>query len=341
MNSDILYFNVRSKECTSIDGFSTNIQVNLPFTINIPQNKNLQVEVISAEVPISFYNISSDLQNNIFSYSKIPTGTVNLTIPNGQYTVDDLIITMNGLQSDFTMSYSDIFNKFLITIIAPVSSLTFTYNILNFNQQIFGIIATQTITTPAYFLGCVNLATVKSLLIRSNLNASGSSSSTLEMNNDVIAKIPLEGNYGYIAILNQNNYTRKNIMLSGTSVTSFYLKITDQNKRVINLNGLLWECTILFSLIDKESYQRRTIEEIMQQPQQPQQPAPVFNGAGGGGGSFIPQIASTSEPQQIEATTQDLKNSIKETQPDKIEAVQPTDDSKYDAMTDLLYELII
>jgi len=344
MNSDILYFNIRSKECVNVDGLSTNIQVNLPFTINIPQNKNLQVEVISAEVPISFYNISSDLQNNSFSYTKIPTGTVNLTISNGQYTVDDLITSINSLQNDFTMSYSDIFNKFLITLKSPITSITFTYNINNFSQQLYGISSSQTITTPAYLSGCVNLASVHSLLIRSNLNSAGSSSSTLEMNNDVIAKIPLEGNFGYIAFLNQNSYTRKNLMFSGTSITSFYLKITDQNKRVINLNGLLWECTLLFSLIDKEGYERRSTSEIMQEQQQTQLPPasmPVFTGGGGGGGGFIPQISSTSEPSQIEETNQDLKNSIKETQPDKIEPVQPTDNSKYDAMTDLLYELMI
>jgi hypothetical protein len=65
---------------------------------------------------------------------------------------------------------------------------------------------------------------------------------------------------------------------------------------------------------------------------------PVFSGGGGG---FIPQISQPSEPLQIEETNKDLKNSIKETQPNKIEITQPTDNSKYDAMTDLLYELMI
>lgn len=342
MNSDILYFNIRSKECTSLDGLSTNIQVNLPFSINIPDDKHLQVEIISAEIPISFYNISSDLQNNSFSYSKIPTGTVDLTITNGQYTVDDLITTINGLQSDFTMSYSDIFNKFLITLISPITSLTFTYNINNYWQQLYGITSSQTITTPAYFLGCVNLASVKCLLIRSSLN-SGNSASTSQSNNDVIGKLALEGNYGYIALLNQNSYTRKNILSTG-NISSFYLKITDQNQRVINLNGLVWECTILFTLIKEEGFQRRSASEIMEQLQQPQLPPvsmPIFSGGGGGGGGvggFIPQ---PSEPQQIQETPQNLKNSIKETQPDKIALSQPTDSSKYDEMTDLLYELII
>ena len=345
MNSDILYFNIRSKECTSIDGLSTNIQVNLPFSINIPDDKHLQIEIISAEIPISFYNISSDLQNNIFNYTKTPSASVSLTIPNGQYTVDDLITTMNGLQTDFTISYSDIFNKFLITIIPPVTAVIFVYSITDYTQQLFGITANQTITTPAYLDGCVNLASVHSLLIRSSLN-SGNSASTSQSNNDVIGKLSLEGNYGYMAILNQNSYTRKNILSTG-NISTFYLKITDQNQRLINLNGLVWECTILFSLIKEEDLQRRSASDIMQQLQQPQPSLPsmpVFSGGSSGGGGFIPQIEPTSEPsepQQIQKTTEDLKNSIKETQPDKIETKQPTDNSKYDEMTDLLYELII
>jgi hypothetical protein len=341
MNSDILYFNIRSKECTSIDGLSTNIQVNLPFSINIPDDKHLQIEIISAEIPISFYNISSDLQNNIFSYTKIPTGTVNLTIPNAQYTVDDLITTMNGLQTDFTISYSDIFNKFLITIIAPVTAVNFVYSITDYTQQLFGITANRQITSSSYLDGCVNLASVHSLLIRSSLN-SGNSASTSQSNNDVIGKLALEGNYGYMAFLNQNSYTRKNILSTG-NISSFYLKITDQNQRVINLNGLVWECTILFTLIKEEGFQRRSATEIMEQLQQPQLPPvpmPVFTGGGGGGG-FIPQPSEPSEPQQIQETTEVLKNSIKETQPDKIESRQLTDSSKYDEMSDLLYELII
>jgi len=242
------------------------------------------------------------------------------------------------------MSYSDIFNKFLITLKSPITSITFTYNITNYWQQLYGITSSQTITTPAYLSGCVNLASVHCLLMRSSL-ANGNSASTSQSNNDVIAKLSLEGNYGYMAILNQNSYTRKNILSTG-NISTFYLKITDQNQRTINLNGLVWECTIVFTLINEEGFQRRSIQEMQQQQQTqlPPVPMPVFSGGGSSGGGFIPQIVQPSEPSeplQIEETTEDLKNSIKETQPDKIEITQPTDNSKYDAMTDLLYELMI
>ena len=241
-----LYFNIRSKECTQVSN-NADLIVNMPFSIDVADDEWLQVEVISAEIPLSFYNISTALQNNIFSYTKIPSGTVNLTIPSGNYTVDTLMSTLNGLQSDFTISYSDVFNKFLITIIAPVTAVNFVYSASDYTQQLFGIIANRSITSSSFFDGVVNLASVHSVLIRSSLN-SGNSASTSQSNNDIICKVPLSVNYGGILIYNNNDFTRKNIIKSG-SIRQFYLKLTEQNQKILDLNGCVWEMTILFTKI--------------------------------------------------------------------------------------------
>ena len=206
-----LYFNIRSKECTQITN-NADLIVNLPFSIDLLEDQWLQIEVISAEIPLSFYNISTALQNNVFSYTKSPGAVaVNLTIPSGNYTVDTLMSTLNGLQNDFTISYSDVFNKFLITIKSPVTAVNFVYSASDYTQQLFGIIASQQITSSSYFYGVVNLASVHSILVRSSLN-SGNSASTSQSNNDIIQKISLDVNYGGMIIFNQNSIIRKNII---------------------------------------------------------------------------------------------------------------------------------
>ena len=210
MNSDILYFNIRSKECQQITN-NADLIVSLPFSIDIADDEWLQIEVISAEIPLSFYNISSALQNNIFNYSKIPSGTVSLIIPNGNYTVDSIMSTINGLQNDFTMSYSDVFNKFLITLKAPITAVMFVYSASDYTQQLFGITASRQITSSSFFDGVCNLASVHSILVRSSLN-SGNSASTSQSNNDIIQKISLDVNYGGMIIFNQNSVIRKNII---------------------------------------------------------------------------------------------------------------------------------
>ena len=286
MNSDILYFNIRSKECQQLSN-NADLIVSLPFSIDIEDDEWLQIEVISAEIPLSFYNISSALENNIFSYTKNGGDglivAVNLTVPNGNYTVDSLLSTMNGLQNDFVMSYSDVFNKFLIN--ANVQYMIFTYQTSNYSQQIFGIINNQTIPalTPAYFGGVCNLASVHSLLVRSSLN-SGNSASTSQSNNDIIQKISLDVNYGGMIILNQNSVIRKNIIKSG-SIKQFYLKLTEQNQKIIDLNSCNWEMSLLFTKIkhdmntvSPEQQERRKSNYIQEQPTQPTQPIqPIAN----------------------------------------------------------------
>ena len=236
-----LYFNIRSKECTQVTN-NADLIVNLPFSIDLEDHQWLQIEVISAEIPNSFYNISSALQNNIFTYFIF--GTINLTIPNGSYTVDTLISTINSLQMTFVMSYNDTFNKIAVTAANPV---TFTYDPNSYTQQLFGIISTQVISTTTYFGGVVNLASVHSVLVRSSLN-SGNSASTSQSNNDIICKIPLSVNYGGILIYNNNDFTRKNIIKSG-SISQFYLKLTEQNQKILDLNSCNWEMSFLFTKI--------------------------------------------------------------------------------------------
>ena len=324
MNSDILYFNIRSKECQQITN-NADLVVSLPFSIDIADDEWLQIEVISAEIPLSFYNISSALQNNIFNYTKIPTGTVSLIIPNGNYTVDSIMSTINGLQNDFTMSYSDVFNKFLITLKAPITAVMFVYSASDYTQQLFGITASRQITSSSYLDGVCNLASVHSILVRSSLN-SGNSASTSQSNNDIIQKISLGVNYGGMIILNLNSVLRKNIIKSG-SIRQFYLKLTEQNQKILDLNSCNWEMSLLFTKIkhdmntvSPEQLQRRTNNYIQPEPPPPApQLPPITNNY-----QPVSSFSSVIEPVQ-EPSVQPIKTQINEpsSQTGIQQAIQP------------------
>jgi len=294
-----LYFNIRSKECTQITN-NADLIVTLPFTIDLLNNEWLQVEVISCEIPLSFYNISTALQNNVLSYTKSPGAVaVNITIPSGNYTVDTLMTILNGLQNDFTISYSDVFNKFLITIKSPVTAVNFVYSATDYTQQLFGITASRQITSSSFFDGVINLASVHSVLIRSSLN-SGNSASTSQSNNDIICKVPLSVNYGGILIYNNNDFTRKNIIKSG-SVKQFYLKLTEQNQKILDLNGCVWEMSILFTKIRhdlnevSEEQRLRRLNNYIEPLPPPVIQAPIIQPTS----TFTP-IQNEAEGQQIE-----------------------------------------
>jgi hypothetical protein len=360
-----LYFNIRSKECTQVTN-NADLIVNLPFSIDIADNEWLQVEVISCEIPLSFYNISSALQNNVFSYTRSPNAlVVSLIIPNGNYTVDSLMSTLNGLQSHFIISYSDVFNKFLITLLSPTVAISVTYSASDYCQQLFGIIASQQITSSDFFGGVCNLASVHSVLIRSSLN-SGNSCSTAQSNNDIICKVPLSVNYGGILIYNNNDFTRKNIIKSG-SIRQFYLKLTEQNQKILDLNSCVWEMTILFTKIkhdmntvSEEQRQRRTNNYIEPPPQPPPitqppvmqptyQPTSTFTPESstpqneGDGQQKEQPLISNNENNQVNDENQLIKKqedlSIKPVEPPIIMNEPPKPDI-YDNLDSLLLSLV-
>ena len=130
--------------------------------------------------------------------------------------------------------------------------------------------------------------------MRSSLN-SGNSASTSQSNNDIICKIPLQVNYGGIIIYNNNDYTRKNILKSG-SIRQFYLKLTEQNQKVLDLNSCNWEMSLLFTKIKhdlnevSEEQKIRRSNNYIEPPPPP--PPPVIQP------TYQPTSTYTPEPIQ-------------------------------------------
>lgn len=252
MNREIT-FNVRSKECRQVANLNTNLLVELPITIVIPEHSVCEISVPSAEIPLSFYNVSASLQNNIFEYyTNLSALLQTITVPSGNYTVDTLMVVINAAQSHFVMTYNDTFNKFFLTTGVGVTGIVLLVDLTTYWNQIYGIYQASVILSPGGYLdGVCNLATVHSLQIRVGLGT-GSTISTSNSNSDVIQKIPLQTNANGIIIHNSNNYIQKSYIKSGT-IKSFYLNITEQNQKTIDLNACVYELTFLFRIIPDES----------------------------------------------------------------------------------------
>jgi len=252
MNREIT-FNVRSKECTQVGSLNTNLLVELPITIVIPEHSVCEMSVPSAEIPLSFYNVSASLQNNVFQYyTNLSALLQNITVPSGNYSVDTLMVVINSAQSHFVMTYNDTFNKFFLTTGVGVTGIVLLVDLTTYWNQIYGIYQAAVVLSPGGYLdGVCNLATVHSLQIRVGLGT-GSTISTSNSNSDVIQKIPLQVNANGIIIHNSNNYIQKSYIKSGT-IKSFYLNITEQNQKTIDLNACVYELTFLFKIIPDES----------------------------------------------------------------------------------------
>lgn len=352
MDLDYLYFNIRSKECQMLNNNNCDLIVNMPFSLDVNENEYWEVQVISAEIPCSFYNISAELENNIFRYVKYEGGSnieVLHTLPSANYTIDSLMSVLNEMQDDFVLTYSELFNKFEIEINLSITFIGFEYFITSYWQQIYGIVSNQLIEngTPSFFNGVANLATVHSLLVRSSLQ-SGNSASTSSTNNDIIQKISLDVNSNGIIIFNQNSMIRRNIVK--TSINQFYLRITEQNNKTLQLNYLNWEMSLLFTkishnfnVVSDEQLRRRENNYIplpieMTPPIQPQFTEPI-------------QATQTIEPiqpiqpiQNEEVAPQEtpiLINNNENIQTNEENPLIKPEEDLYENLDDLLLSLVI
>ena len=94
MNNNIIQpistivLHVRSKDAKQLStGYNTNFDINLTNAISIKENQEIHISVSSAEIPYSFYNVSSELKNNTLIYDDTQT----LTFLSQDYDIDQLV----------------------------------------------------------------------------------------------------------------------------------------------------------------------------------------------------------------------------------------------------------
>ena len=80
------------------DDFNTVGSANYNIVISDKLSNVKSVSVVNVELPISFYNISSAIGNNIFYVTDTVLGiTQEVLIPDKQYSLADLSVTINGI----------------------------------------------------------------------------------------------------------------------------------------------------------------------------------------------------------------------------------------------------
>ena len=80
------YINIDTKFC---DEYSSLKTANYNFTLPQRITEVKSISVLNVELPITFFNISSDLGNNVFQISGVGSGSKIIALNNGQYTLID------------------------------------------------------------------------------------------------------------------------------------------------------------------------------------------------------------------------------------------------------------
>ena len=226
---------------------TSGIPENFSITLSQPITKVLYSEVVSAEIPLTYYAVNST--NNVLVWN---SGADHMcTITPGTYGTLDFIAElkskMNAQQSGYTITYSSI--TFKLTF-ANASSFTLQYTNTSGTSTIGKVIgmnstANSSTGTSVTLPNTINLGGTKYILIKSDtlvrpkiirpyLNTAY---------DNTLYKVPVTGEPGDIMV-EKNLYT--NLLKYGVRQTlrNIDFQLYDDAGNILNLNGMNWSITV-------------------------------------------------------------------------------------------------
>ena len=262
---------IRSKDCIAIDeAITTNFEITLETPISCYNDEMIVVSLTTAEIPYTFFGVNNT--NNFVEFQEYdyngsysnPRTIISLQITNGNYNIyqlkDELIKQMN-LNSVFTNPYSstydDITNTLTITITGDNIGCSILCNTgVNKTKRIFRQLGFSSIqdfqfNTSISSDGNVDLATIHSLYLRTDLGLVNTYSSSTKNLTNILSKIPINCDsleMIYFKPIDKSGFN----LLQQNNIRHFTISLTDQNDNIIDLGrNINWELTIIFDIVRK------------------------------------------------------------------------------------------
>ena len=259
-----IFISIRSRDLlsTSVGNFNNSGRFNLFENIIAEEDEILAVELVSATIPNSFYNLSNNNANNTLTFSETGFSEATITIPSGSYNILEITekiktlmeaessANMNGLT--YTFSYDEINNLLTITNSNPtVKNTTFNFTtttscrrFLGFSSNSFTINSTNGITSDR----AVDITdTRNSIFIRlPNLSNNKIVESNSGKYSNIIAQVPV--------VLSRNTFftfdppTTFKCELAQKQINSIDILITYQEEtNGVNFENADWEINLMIS----------------------------------------------------------------------------------------------
>ena len=276
-----IFISIRSRDLlsTAIGDNNNSGRFNLFEDIIADDDEILGVELVSATIPNSFYNLSNNNSNNKITFKEGANAYTTLTIPSGSYSILELSTELKGLleaQSviwgnsySYTFIYDQINNLLNITNSGNDAIFDFTTTgncrrFIGFTESIQTISTTAGITSNR----AVDITdTRNSIYVRlPNLSNSKVIESNSGKYSNVVAQIPIE--------LSRNNFftydppTKFVCELVQKQINSISINITYQEEsNPVNFERADWECNLMISFfrISKTEKRNREFSHSLQQ----------------------------------------------------------------------------
>jgi len=272
-------FHLRSQDAT-IKGLAPYQQSDLYFNIDqnmTPQSDEaLVVSLNTAEIPISFYPIG--VNNNTIKWSESTDATVgnlvaknNIVLTDGNYTAVNLaielqakLIASNG-ENDYTVSFTNATGKFAIhknaALVGGVAEKAFE---LDFSiassgtaYRTFGYTSSKVqsvkvgATAKTTLVGTVvaNVGGDNAVYVRCPLSNINSFESKHGGTSDILAKIPITGQYNEIQHYSPVANMFKSQLPNGQPLNDLTIRLTNSDNLLLDMNGMDWEMSIVVEVI--------------------------------------------------------------------------------------------
>ena len=254
-NNSSIVVHVRSADGVQhTDGYNTYFSVYLSQPLKCKEDEYFLISLSSAQIPYSFYNIQSNMNNQLIVNEEV----INLTPAN--YNINTFIAELTDKVKSLSVKYNKPLAKFeftasetleiLLTSLSPTSQLGMPVGT-------FKVI--PNLTTMSRHV--VNMYSFNSLFIKTpNLFSLNSVESRHGGFSDILSKIEIQSSPNeFIYYLASMNGHKSLIKQRTIAMMSFQLCATSNH--LINLNGCPWEFSVQFDIIKQ---QQETAEQIIE-----------------------------------------------------------------------------
>lgn len=244
------------------------LKYDLETPILTPPNQDTLVSLYSAVIPYSFYNVREDINDRVY-YRKVSDNSQGFfVIPKGSYTINSL---QSFLQTQFNLAPNFTPNNTVITFDRTTMKYKFSQTAVewffDFNGGInqahvsLGFPENHTSNASAFVLDSVSgLYSMESVFvpdvngathsvnIRTNLASKGCVDSQSKSFSTILGTIPIDVNFGGVIFFRPADAIHK-IVITSKDIKNIVIRLTDDRDRLLDLNGLSFNVTILIDHI--------------------------------------------------------------------------------------------
>lgn len=212
-----------------------------------------QISVVSAQIPVSFFNVNYTNNKFVFKATEDASYTTSY-FPLGNYNGNSLTAALisffhTELSVTVTITLSKIDGKITITR-TPTGDIEFSplstcYEILGFQEGVTYTSEYSQLIPPHP----INLLGVKTLQIKSPSLVTQNYSSNTGTHNTILATLSVDATlFGQI---NYHNYTDLRTTFSNVDLNGIDIQFYDENDNLIHFNGVNWSLTLAIHLTRK------------------------------------------------------------------------------------------